>query len=77
MLDQKRKERRKEHRKRQKMLHIPECVQWGSYSLDFLMFANTGIIELQSFIRELDNEAKSFFKVEFTGLAQNDLDLGG
>lgn len=41
------------------------------------MFANTGIIELQSFIRELDNEAKSFFKVEFTGLAQNDLDLGG
>lgn len=55
---QQRKVWREDSRKRRKQLHIPESVQWGSYCLDFPTFDNPGIIELQNFIRELDNVAE-------------------
>lgn len=39
------------------MFHIPESPERAPYSLDILIFSNAGMLELQRFMGELDNEA--------------------
>lgn len=59
MPDQERRRQwKQESRKRRENLHIPECVAWGSFDLDFPTLNNSGIVELQKFIFELNDEAQ-------------------
>ncbi|KAJ5159341.1 uncharacterized protein N7500_008992 [Penicillium coprophilum] len=53
-----RRQWREESRKRRGNLHIPECLTWGAFNLDFPTLDNPGVVELQIFMRELDGEAQ-------------------
>lgn len=47
-----------DHKKRKKALQIPPETPWGPYNLEFPTLGNSGIAELQRFIRALDKESQ-------------------